>query len=433
MRLAIVTAYPPSKVTLNEYGYHLVKHFRQHQQVTELILLCDTIPDQAAIQFEEAGCKITVKPCWKFNGYTNLLSVMKAVRQTKPDAILFNLQFMKFGDKKVAAAMGLLLPLACKMTGIPTIALLHNILEQVDLGSAGFTKNKMMKRIYEGIGALLTRVILSANSVAVTISKYVEILEKKYHAQNILLIPHGTFEIPEEPSYATSEACIKVMTFGKFGTYKKVEILIEAVEKVRARTNKNIELVIAGTDNPNVPGYLESVQEHYAHVPQLTFTGYVAEEEVPTIFGESAMVVFPYTSTTGSSGVLHQAGSYGKAVVMPDLGDLSILVKEEGYRGEFFNPTRVDSLADAIEKIAMNPEYRMALGKANYKAATALPMSSITLMYLQAFQTIIAQKTKGKAKEQQEISLEYYYCHSTSGRPILGVSKTTSKDHLTMV
>ncbi len=41
MKLAIVTAYPPSKVTLNEYAYHLVKHFRQNKEVTELILLTD--------------------------------------------------------------------------------------------------------------------------------------------------------------------------------------------------------------------------------------------------------------------------------------------------------------------------------------------------------------------------------------------------------
>ena len=428
MRLAIVTAYPPSKVTLNEYAYHLVKHFRQNEEVTELILLCDTTPEKADIQFEEEGCKITVKQCWKFNSYTNVFSVMKAVHQTKPDAILFNLQFMKFGDKKIAAALGLTLPLLCKMRGAPTITLLHNILEQVDLGSAGFTKNKFMKAIYNGIGAVLTRLLLASDTVAVTISKYVDILEEKYQATNIELIPHGTFEIPEEPSYAIEEEVIKVMTFGKFGTYKKVEILIEAVEKVRQRTNKNIEIVIAGTDNPNIPGYLQSVQETYAYVPQITFTGYVAEEDIPVIFGESAMVVFPYTSTTGSSGVLHQAGSYGKAVVMPDLGDLSILVKEEGYRGEFFNPTSVDSLADAIEKIAMNPAYRTALGKANYQAATALPMSSITAMYLDAFNTIISKNDVESVKKHQEISLDTYYCHSIKGCPVISGTENTTSD-----
>ncbi len=395
MRLALVTAYPPSKVTLNEYAYHLVKHFRQHQQITELILLTDTTPDKADVNFEEDGCKVTVKQSWKFNSYSNSITVMKAVNQTKPDAILFNLQFMKFGDKKIVAALGLLLPLLCKRKGIPTIALLHNILEQVDLENAGFTSNKILQKIYNFIGTTLTRFILSADKVAVTISKYVDLLEEKYLADNIVLIPHGTFEIPEKPSYEVSEEVLKVMTFGKFGTYKKVEVMIEAVEIVRKKTHKNIEIVIAGTDNPNVLGYLDTVKENYKHVEQITFTGYVAEEDVPVIFKESAMVVFPYTSTTGSSGVLHQAGSYGKAVVMPDLGDLSILVEEEGYRGEFFTPDNVESLANAIEKIVMNPEYRIELGEANYQAATALPMSKITALYLETFETIRKEKIEG--------------------------------------
>ena len=94
------------------------------------------------------------------------------------------------------------------------------------------------------------------------------------------------------------------MAFGKFGTYKRVEILIEAVEMIRKRTQEDIEVVIAGTDSPNTPGYLAEMAVKYAHVTNLRFTGYVAEEDVPVIFSESAVVVFPYTSTTGSSGVL---------------------------------------------------------------------------------------------------------------------------------
>jgi len=328
MKLAIVTSYPPSKITLNEYAYHLVRHFRQHEEVTEIILLTDANPSEADISFVEEGCKITVQKCWTFNSYKNLFSVLKAVRQTSPDAILFNLQFMKFGDKKIAAALGLLLPMCCKLLKIPTIVLLHNIMEQVDLASAGFTKNRILQKVYHFIGSTLTRFILAADKVAVTISTYVDTLEEKYLANNVVLIPHGTFELPEEPSYSTPEGPLKIMTFGKFGTYKKVEILIEAVEIIRARTQANLEIIIAGTDNPNVPGYLASTKKKYKQVPQLTFTGYVEEEEVPNIFQESALVVFPYTSTTGSSGVLHQAGSYGKAVVMPDLGDLGILVKD---------------------------------------------------------------------------------------------------------
>lgn len=395
MKLAIVTAYPPSKVTLNEYAYHLVKSFRQKEAITEIVLLTDATPETKDLTFSENGCKITVKECWKFNSYKNLFTVTKAINQTKPDAVLFNLQFMKFGDKKIAAALGLLLPWVCKLKNIPSIVLLHNILEQVDLKSAGFTSNKLLQSAYNFIGTTLTRFILKADKVAVTMLKYVDILEAKYAATNITMIPHGTFEVASKPSFEVPNGPLKIMAFGKFGTYKKVESMIEAVEKVRKTTGLDLEIVIAGTDNPNVPGYLASVQEQYKHVSQLRFTGYVAEEDVAPLFNESALVVFPYTSTTGSSGVLHQAGSYGKAVVMPDLGDLALLIKDEGYKGEFFEPENVDSLAKAIEAIVTNEAYRISLGKANYKAATAFPMERITDMYLEEFEAIMVNKNVG--------------------------------------
>lgn len=405
MKLAIVTAYPPSKVTLTEYGYHLIKHFRLQEEITELVLITDITNEPKDLNFESEGCLITVKECWSFNSYSNIFNIRKVISKVKPDAILFNLQFLKFGDKKIPAALGLMLPMYCKFKGIPTISLLHNILEQVDLENAGFTKNKVLQSIYNLIGTTLTRFVLVSDILAVTISKYVKILEEKYAARNIALIPHGSFETPPKPSYKLPKGPKQVMAFGKFGTYKKVEILIEAVELVRERTNVDVEIVIAGTDSPNTPGYLKSIESEYKDVPQMRFTGYVAEEDVPTIFGESAVTVFPYTSTTGSSGVLHQAGSYGNAVVLPDLGDLSILVKEEGYKGEFFEATDKNSLADAIEKILTNESYRIELAKSNYKAACSLPMSEITKMYVDYFKAIKTSKsTKSKVQLSKEVA-----------------------------
>ncbi|WP_298766419.1 glycosyltransferase [uncultured Polaribacter sp.] len=401
MKLAIVTAYPPSKVTLNEYAYHLVKSFRQNKKVTELVLLTDQTPEGKDINFTENGCKITVKECWKFNSFKNIITVTKAINKTQPNAVLFNLQFMKFGDNKIAAALGLVLPLICKIKRIPTIVLLHNILEQVDLESAGFTTNKIAQKVYNFIGTSLTKIILKADLVAVTMNKYVDTLQNKYKVANVKMIPHGTFEIPENPSQELPKGPLKIMTFGKFGTYKKVESMIEAVQLVRQETKLDLEIVIAGTDNPNVPGYLENVKETYKHIPQITFTGYVEENQVEKLFNESAVVVFPYTSTTGSSGVLHQAGSYGKAVVMPNLGDLATLIEDEGYRGEFFEPENVSSLANAIKTIVTNETYRIELGETNYKAATAFPMERITAIYLEEFSKIIDSKSMNTIKVAQ--------------------------------
>jgi hypothetical protein len=77
MKLAIVTAYPPSKVTLNEYAYHLVKSFRLKEEVSELILLTDETPEEKEIHFKQDGCKITIIECWKFKALCCFLWVLE--------------------------------------------------------------------------------------------------------------------------------------------------------------------------------------------------------------------------------------------------------------------------------------------------------------------------------------------------------------------
>ena len=55
------------------------------------------------------------------------------------------------------------------------------------------------------------------------------------------------------------------------------------------------------------------------------------------------------------------------------------------------------SLANAIEAIVTNETYRIALGEANYKAATAFPMERITDMYLNKFEEIMFNKEVSKS------------------------------------
>ncbi len=387
MKIAIITAFPPSKVTLNEYGYHLVKNFVKKESVSQLVLIADKTEQPKQLDFDQSD-KIIVRESWKFNSYFSLFSIIRTVFKEKPAAVLFNLQFVKFGDKKIPAALGLMIPMFLQFFGFKTIVLLHNIMEQVDLENAGFTSNKLAQKIYNFIGTSLTRCMLKANFLAVTIHKYVTVLNEKYHAKNVILIPHGSFETPQNPNFDLPAGPKKIMAFGKFGTYKKVEILIEALLIIRKTNQQPIEVVIAGTDSPNTPGYLQSVKEKYAAIEGIIFTGYVEENDVARIFTESTVVAFPYTSTTGSSGVLHQAGSYGKAVVMPDLGDLALLVADEGYKGEFFDPESAQSLATALNNILENDAYRKEIAQTNYKAACALSMDKITDMYLERFKEI---------------------------------------------
>ena len=409
LRIAVVTTHPPGQGSLNEYAYHFVRYLRQKPEVREVVLLVDELSADQNYHFATADedCEledgyvlapVSVVMCWRFNALNNASRILAAVRQTRPDVVLFNIQFASFGSGKVSGALGLTAPALVKLAGYPTIVLLHNIMETVNLKSAGFGGNPLLERVIRLSGNIATRFILIADLVALTIPKYVEILEDKYRAKNVLLAPHGSFEQASAvPDLDPPPGPLQIMTFGKFGTYKRVETLIEAFLILLARPGSApLELVIAGTDSPNAAGYLAGLQAQYADVPGIRFTGYVAEDDVPRVFREAAVVVFPYTSTTGSSGVLHQAGSYGKAAVLPKIGDFAEVITEEGYTGEFFDPGNTANLAAAIARVIDDPEYRRSLGRQNFIASNGLPIADVVDWYLLHFDELLKQRrTRG--------------------------------------
>ena len=390
MHLALVTTYPPSTGSLNEYAYHFVRQLRAKPEVRRITLLVDELPEgQSYPVLEGDGATVQIIPCWRFGALDNVLRIRRAVYQLNPDTVLFNIQFASFGRGKISGGLGLLAPAFVKWGGSPTVVLLHNIMETVDLKQAGFAANPLIERLVRSAGAMLTRLILRADLVALTIPKFVELLQAKYHADNVLLAPHGAFDDRRDLPAAPQSDPLQIMTFGKFGTYKRVEPLIDAFIAVQSPSRPRLELVIAGSDSPNAAGYLAGVRERYAHVANLRFTGYVAEEDVPRIFTEAAIIVLPYTSTTGSSGVLHQAGDYGRPVILPNVGDLAELIVEEGYAGEFFEPGDTASLAAALARLIDDPARRAELGQRNFAASQGLPMSDVVDWYVLHIQELL--------------------------------------------
>lgn len=406
MRIALVSTYPPGKGSLNEYAYHFVNHLRSKREVQEIVILADELPagqKYAADGVSPGLADLHFMPCWRFGDWKNALRIRKAVQAIKPDVVLFNLQFATFADTRISGALGLLSPWMVKSTGVLSAVLLHNIMETVDLGKAGFGGNPVLEAITRTAGNFFTRMLLKADLVAVTIPKYVDILTHKYGAEHVVLAPHGAFEDIPEPAHVLPDGPLQIMTFGKFGTYKTVDRLIEAFEMLQHSHEQPLELVIAGTDSPNTPGYLNGMREQFAHVPHVRYTGYVEEDDVPRIFKEAAVVVFPYNSTTGSSGVLHQAGSYGKAVALPNLGDFAELITEEGYTGEFFEPDDPASMAAAIAKFIDDPAHRQQVGSQNYLAASGLPMSEVVDWYLLHFERLLTAHSVTPVATTQEV------------------------------
>jgi len=381
--LAVVTAMPPSKTTLNEYGFHLTRHLRSHPDVSSITALTE-------FGEVEAPAGVGAVPCWQFNSALNPIRILRAVRAHRPDAVIFNLHFTAFGTKRIAAASGLLTPMLLRLAGVPTVVLLHNLSETVDLEEAGYGVNRWVNALMLWAASMLTRVILCADKVGTTMPAYVDILEQKYAASNVFLSPHGVFDTSAFEGCAPSDGVRRVVAFGKFGTYKRLEGLVEAHRSLHEDPAfSDVELVIAGTDSPSAAGYIASVRSSCTDVPSIHFTGYVEERDVPDLFKSASVVAFPYTSTTGSSGPLHQAGTYGRAVVVPEVGDFIELISEEGFVGRSFDPEDSQALARALRDVLGSEELRDELGTANHIAANVLPLGDIVDWHIQHIEELV--------------------------------------------
>lgn len=348
---------------------------------------------------------IEIIPCWKFDGLLSFWQIRQQLKELKPDLVIMNLQFMTFGEGKVPAALGLLTPWVCKMLGIPSIVILHNITETVKLDTIGMAGSKWKEKLFLWIGKQLTKFILKADLVGLTISQYVDIIREKYKAKNVMLLPHGNFELPERSYLPEVIEEIDLMAFGKFGTYKKVEVLLDAMKILEQKyPQQKFKATIAGTDNPNVKGYLDAVKEKYSDMKNVVFTGYVPEEKVESIFKESTFVIFPYTTTTGSSGILHQAGSYARACILPKIDDLERVVEEEGYGGAYFETDNAQSLAEAVAHLMEHPEERKKYEDMNYAAAKGLPMNELAEWYLSHAKQILKQNNNTAQHHDQKFN-----------------------------
>ena len=370
-RFGVVTALPPSDTTLNEYGFHLTRHLAAVDGVEEVIAFHED--GEAQLPPGVRGVE-----SWKFNDLTNAVRLVSALRRERPDAVLFNIHFTAFGNEKVPAALGLFTPMLARLAGIPSVVLLHNLVDTVDLQAAGFGSSSIIERGLRAIGTALTKIVLRADRVVTTMPNYVEILADAYGAENVFLTPHGTFDVTDYEGCDPADGGRRILAFGKFGTYKRVDDLIASYRQLTADPAfADVELVIGGTDSPNAPGYLDGVARANDDLPGLHFLGYIEEEDVEPLFKSSSVVVFPYTSTTGSSGPLHQAGAFGRPVIVPEVGDFIGLIEDEGFIGFPFLPDSVESLRGAIEHALSNDDLRDQQAMTNHAAANSLPLAEI--------------------------------------------------------
>jgi glycosyltransferase involved in cell wall biosynthesis len=375
MKIAFITSFPPSRHALNEYGFHVAQHLRQERCV-DLTVLGDYLSTPAD---ELPGFRVV--RCWGFGKPGNLASLLRAIRRVKPDVAWFNLGFASFDDRPLSALLGLVAPAAARLNGVYSHVTLHQLFETVDLEDAAVSS----PRLYRAGGWLATHLLLTANSLSVLMPGYRRTLDEKYRRGQVSVRSHGIFAgTPDPPDFTRrGNPTHRILAFGKWGTYKRLELLIEAFNRVVMRF-PDANLVIGGGDHPKTPGYVHSVaQRHASH--RIRFLGYVPEESIADLFREASLAVMPYTSSAGSSGVAHLAAQYGVPVIASGIQDFRDLADHEGIAIRFFTPGDADSLVEQLLLALNSPEELKEMAWRSYAAGVAMSMPEVVREYIRSF------------------------------------------------
>lgn len=377
MKICLVTTFPPSTGGLSEYGFHIAQEL-QRNPFLSLTVLADELPEE---HVEPEG--YSVVRCWSFDDPGSVVRLMKALRRMKPDVVWFNLLFSTFGRNPVVAFSGLMTPLLARLSGRYTHVTLHHLMDTVELKDVGVRN----ERLYRFAGAIATRMLLLSNSVSVLMPGYRKILNDKYGRDNVHLRAHGILtRRPEFPDFARRGNPIhRILAFGKWGTYKRLELMMEAFDLV-ARQMPDVRLVVAGGDHPQAHGYIESMKQQYAGDPRIEFQGYVPEDALADLFQSSTVAVMPYSSSTGSSGVAHLACAYGVPIISADLADFRQMAQGEELAMRFYPPGDARGLAESLLDLLQRPEMQARMAAQNFSAGLRMTMPNVVQKYLRHFE-----------------------------------------------
>ena len=383
MKICLVTAFPPSRRGLNEYGFHIARELRR-DPLLSLTILADELEGPV----DELQDYDVIR-CWRFDSLANPARLLKVLHDIKPDVVWFNLLFSTFGNRPVPAFLGLMQPVLSRLNGRYTHVTLHHLMDNINLADSGVR----FPRLYQFAGSAATRMLLMANSISVLLPAYRRTLIDKYRGANVHFRAHGILGgRPESPDFSLrGNPEHHILAFGKWGTYKRLELLLEAFEML-ASVLPQVRLIVAGSNHPLAPGYVESVAHENRDNELLQFTGYVAEDDIPKLFRKASVLVLPYSSATGASGVAHLACEFGVPIISAGIEDFREMAQDEGLAVDFYETGSAASLASQLRQLLGDPEHMREMAEQNFSAALRMTMPQIIRQYLRSFD--LQQRTR---------------------------------------
>jgi len=263
------------------------------------------------------------------------------IKKQNPDVII-----LQWWTSSVAQ-MHLLLKLFASRLNKPKIILeFHEVVDP-------FEESILPIRLYSKITGRLLRKNLDAYITHSESDKQLVAERYAIAPEKIHVIPHGLYdqygevlESKEAKEALSIKEEFVILSFGLIRKYKGIPYLIRAFEQFPPEIIEKSRLLIVGEIWEDHNELLEQIKAS-PYSDRITLVDeYVPDDKVNVYFSAADVVVLPYLRAS-QSGIAHIAMSFGKPVVVSEVGGLKESMAN--YEGTFFvPPADVESIRKAV-------------------------------------------------------------------------------------
>jgi len=383
MHLAVVSPFPPAITGIGQYGYHVTRALERSGMFERVTVLAGSHKEGKTPNHLGST---EIDYCWKPGQWKARTAILSRVKRLNPDLVWFNTGASIFGKSPWLNISGHLTPMFIQQMGYPTVVTLHELVELADLR----TLNAPGGPFALAGARLFTKITSHVDLVCLTMKEYSDQLSSR--GVDCFHIPIGAYHEPELLEESDSQ---ELLFFTTLAPFKGLELLLKAFEILR-RDYPKLTLTIAGTEHVRYPDYLQQLKDRFDEMDGVNWLGQTAENQVIELFRRAQIVVLPYTASTGSSSVLYQAATWGRAVVASNLKDMKKLAVESGLKVEFFESGNILSLTGAIRNMIKSKEERNRQAEHNFNAILRTRPQETSKRYIQAFNRALEKRLSPK-------------------------------------
>lgn len=351
---------------LNTVGASIVFLLALNEEVESIDVFCPYSDKGSHVKNHHK--KIRVIETYRYGDALSVLTLFK-IRRINYDRIIFNILPTGFGSTSLPNLFGLLVPITMaaifRTPGLRVVY--HNSVYTNNVALLGYdtfydrVRSRVLGFIEKAMFKLIDTIVLvelykkaideriGLNRVRYSSGRYLEAIPTLF--LNDLL---DTVEFQNK----RNDDVPTVLLHGFWGPQKNLRAALEALSKI-SDEGLIFNLIISGGINKHFPLYEKQFMKIIDEFSDIigSYLGYIDEKKILSLYTKSDLLILPYNTPGGHSGVLEQAIFFEVETVAIDFAEY----REQANGLEFVHLCKRDNLQDAIRTVLMYRRNRYRL------------------------------------------------------------------------